>query len=114
MHSQFWYIITHAGFTWVLLLCFYVLCVIMLSEKNNEIELENLSRIIKILNLWHGKFGCAQGEYRLERDTFGELKVPVEKYYGAQTVRSVMNFPIGGDAERMPVRNIFLFESHEI
>jgi fumarate hydratase, class II len=47
----------------------------------------------------------AQGEYRLERDTFGELKVPVEKYYGAQTVRSVMNFPIGGDSERMPVRN---------
>jgi fumarate hydratase class II len=49
----------------------------------------------------------AQGEYRLERDTFGELKVPVEKYYGAQTVRSVMNFPIGGDAERMPVGNPF-------
>ncbi|XP_059480905.1 fumarate hydratase, mitochondrial-like isoform X2 [Neocloeon triangulifer] len=42
-------------------------------------------------------------KYRLERDTFGELKVPVEKYYGAQTVRSVMNFPIGGETERMPV-----------
>jgi len=44
-----------------------------------------------------------KAEYRLEKDTFGELKVPVEKYYGAQTVRSVMNFPIGGEAERMPV-----------
>lgn len=44
-----------------------------------------------------------QAEYRTERDTFGELKVPVEKYYGAQTVRSVLNFPIGGDTERMPV-----------
>lgn len=41
--------------------------------------------------------------YRIEADTFGELKVPNEKYYGAQTVRSTMNFPIGGDSERMPV-----------
>ena len=41
--------------------------------------------------------------YRVEADTFGELKVPVEKYYGAQTLRSVMNFPIGDRAsERMP------------
>ena len=41
--------------------------------------------------------------YRIEADTFGELKVPVDKYYGAQTLRSVMNFPIGDRAsERMP------------
>jgi len=40
--------------------------------------------------------------YRVEADTFGELKVPNDKYYGAQTVRSVMNFPIGGETERMP------------
>jgi len=41
--------------------------------------------------------------YRTEADTFGELKVPVDKYYGAQTLRSVMNFPIGDRAsERMP------------
>merc|ERR1719474_1606016 len=41
--------------------------------------------------------------YRIEADTFGELKVPADKYYGAQTLRSVMNFPIGDRAsERMP------------
>ncbi|XP_029156105.1 fumarate hydratase, mitochondrial-like [Nylanderia fulva] len=40
--------------------------------------------------------------YRIERDTFGELKVPIDKYYGAQTLRAVMNFPIGGTFERMP------------
>ena len=40
---------------------------------------------------------------RKEYDTFGELDVPNSKYYGAQTVRSVMNFPIGGTTERMPV-----------
>ncbi|XP_017779982.1 PREDICTED: fumarate hydratase, mitochondrial-like [Nicrophorus vespilloides] len=41
-------------------------------------------------------------KFRSENDTFGELQVPVEKYYGAQTVRCTMNFPIGGDYERMP------------
>lgn len=39
---------------------------------------------------------------RIESDTFGELKVPADKYYGAQTMRSVLNFPIGGPSERMP------------
>ncbi|XP_012284603.1 fumarate hydratase, mitochondrial isoform X2 [Orussus abietinus] len=40
--------------------------------------------------------------FRIESDTFGEMKVPKDKYYGAQTVRSVMNFPIGDSFERMP------------
>ncbi|XKL62122.1 hypothetical protein PGB90_001955 [Kerria lacca] len=39
---------------------------------------------------------------RKESDTFGELEVPDDKYYGAQTVRSVLNFPIGGCREKMP------------
>ncbi|XP_077292915.1 fumarate hydratase, mitochondrial-like isoform X2 [Arctopsyche grandis] len=39
---------------------------------------------------------------RKESDTFGELEVQADKYYGAQTLRSVMNFPIGGESERMP------------
>ena len=48
--------------------------------------------------------------YRIEADTFGELKVPAEKYYGAQTLRSVMNFPIGDRAsERMPLPIIKAF-----
>lgn len=29
--------------------------------------------------------------------------MPNDKYYGAQTVRSTINFPIGGERERMPV-----------
>lgn len=41
-------------------------------------------------------------DYRTEKDTFGELKVPNDRYYGAQTVRSTINFPIGGEFERMP------------
>jgi len=35
--------------------------------------------------------------YRTEKDTMGEIKVPADKYYGAQTARSLMNFKIGGD-----------------
>lgn len=39
-------------------------------------------------------------EYRIETDTMGEIKVPKDKYYGAQTARSLMNFKIGD--ETMP------------
>ena len=33
-------------------------------------------------------------EYRLERDSMGEFEVPVDAYYGANTMRAVLNFPI--------------------
>ncbi|HKI79032.1 MAG TPA: class II fumarate hydratase, partial [Ignavibacteriaceae bacterium] len=36
-------------------------------------------------------------DYRIETDSMGEIKVPTDKYYGAQTARSLMNFKIGGD-----------------
>jgi fumarate hydratase class II len=39
-------------------------------------------------------------DYRIEKDTMGEIKVPADRYYGAQTARSLMNFKIGG--ERFP------------
>ena len=38
---------------------------------------------------------------RTETDSFGPLEVPADKYWGAQTQRSIMNFPIGW--ERQPV-----------
>lgn len=34
-------------------------------------------------------------EYRVEKDTIGEMNVPAEKYWGAQTERSRNNFKIG-------------------
>ena len=40
-------------------------------------------------------------ESRLERDSFGDIAVPSNAYWGAQTQRSVENFPIGG--QRMPI-----------
>ena len=39
-------------------------------------------------------------EFRMESDSMGSIKVPSDKYYGAQTARSLMNFKIGG--ERFP------------
>jgi fumarate hydratase class II len=35
--------------------------------------------------------------YRIETDSMGEIQVPTDKYYGAQTARSLMNFKIGHD-----------------
>ncbi|KAJ7009195.1 hypothetical protein NC653_007738 [Populus alba x Populus x berolinensis] len=40
--------------------------------------------------------------FREERDTFGPISVPSDKLWGAQTQRSLQNFDIGGDRERMP------------
>jgi fumarate hydratase class II len=41
-------------------------------------------------------------QYRIEHDSMGEVKVPADKYWGAQTQRSVENFPIGAGYEPMP------------
>lgn len=47
-------------------------------------------------------------EYRIEKDTMGEVKVPAEKYWGAQTERSRNNFKIG-PAASMPLDIIYGF-----
>lgn len=52
---------------------------------------------------------CIQST-RTETDSFGEIKVPSDKYYGAQTARSKMNFPIGDESERMPVSTLCYLE----
>lgn len=46
-------------------------------------------------------------DYRIEHDTLGEVKVPKDKYWGAQTQRSKQNFPIG--QEKMPIEIIHGF-----
>lgn len=46
-------------------------------------------------------------DYRIERDTIGEMKVPADKHWGAQTQRSKENFPIGH--EKMPIEIIKAF-----
>jgi fumarate hydratase class II len=44
---------------------------------------------------------------RVESDTMGDIEVPTDKYYGAQTARSLMNFDIGG--EKMPTEIVRAF-----
>jgi fumarate hydratase class II len=47
--------------------------------------------------------------YRIEKDTMGEVKVPAKAYWGAQTQRSIENFPIGRDSDLMPLEVIHAF-----
>ena len=46
-------------------------------------------------------------EYRIEHDSMGEVQVPADRYYGAQTARSLSNFKIGKD--KMPEAVIYAF-----
>ena len=48
-------------------------------------------------------FISGQEASRIETDSFGEIEVPADKYFGAQTARSKLNFPIGDETEHMPV-----------
>ncbi len=51
--------------------------------------------------------GGIELDYRIEKDTIGEIKVPADKKWGAQTQRSKQNFPIGN--EKMPKEIIRAF-----
>ena len=46
-------------------------------------------------------------KYRIEKDTMGEVQVPIDKYWGAQTQRSLTNFQIGKGT--MPLEIIYAF-----
>ena len=46
--------------------------------------------------------------FRIETDTMGDVKVPIAKYWGAQTQRSRINFKIGEEAS-MPAEVIYGF-----
>lgn len=51
--------------------------------------------------------GISMSDFRIERDTLGEVRVPSDKYWGAQTQRSKDNFKIG--TEKMPLEMIYAF-----
>jgi fumarate hydratase, class II len=48
-------------------------------------------------------------QYRIEKDTMGEVHVPADVYWGAQTQRSVENFKIAADINKMPREIILAF-----
>lgn len=47
--------------------------------------------------------------FRTEQDTMGPVEVPADKYWGAQTQRSLQNFAIGGEDMKMPIEIIHAF-----
>src|SRR5688572_7300697 len=48
-------------------------------------------------------------DYRIEKDTMGEVRVPANAYFGAQTQRSIDNFRIAQDINKMPKEIIRAF-----
>ena len=52
---------------------------------------------------------CREMEFRIEKDTMGEVQVPAHVYWGAQTQRSIQNFPIATDINQMPKEIIRAF-----
>ena len=48
-------------------------------------------------------------QYRIEKDTMGEVNVPIDAYFGAQTQRSIDNFKIAQDINKMPKEIIKAF-----
>ena len=48
-------------------------------------------------------------QYRIEKDTMGEVSVPIDAYFGAQTQRSIDNFKIAQDINKMPKEIIKAF-----
>ena len=48
-------------------------------------------------------------DYRIEKDTMGKVQVPAHVYWGAQTQRSIENFKIARDTNKMPIEIIRAF-----
>ncbi|EIW69029.1 hypothetical protein TREMEDRAFT_44268 [Tremella mesenterica DSM 1558] len=74
----------------------------MLSLSLRRTALSHPSRRLASIQRNLSSSAIMSQKYRKEKDTFGDLQVPAERYWGAQTQRSLMNFDIGGPTERMP------------
>lgn len=67
--------------------------------------LRRITRLTSLLRTNRAYFA----EFREERDTFGPIQVPADRYWAAQTQRSVQNFDIARDTDRMPIPVIRAF-----
>src|SRR5215510_5553642 len=68
---------------------------------------ERQNQIILFCYFWR-KIHRNKMSYRIEKDTMGEVKVPSDKYWGAQTERSRNNFRIGPEGS-MPKEIVYAF-----
>ncbi|CAH1636728.1 unnamed protein product [Spodoptera littoralis] len=78
--------------------CFKLLTTTLFKTSRNLRHIRCVRPIIQ-----KSSFSTCSVLARKERDTMGELEVPDDRLYGSQTMRSIMNFPIGGIEERMPM-----------
>ena len=75
--------------------------------RTRRVYQENTNNLINDLN--NNKYINLETNYRIEHDSLGEIRVPADKYWGAQTQRSLINFCIGGHAELIPIPIIRAF-----
>ena len=52
--------------------------------------------------------------FRIEKDTLGKVKVPKDKFWGAQTQRSLENFNIGSDKMPIELINSFAIQKKQL
>ncbi|TIB40851.1 hypothetical protein E3P83_02565 [Wallemia ichthyophaga] len=71
------------------------------SEGSEVFTLQRPSHVKKQRSI--SMSNVIKSEFREEKDTFGPLRVPCDRYWGAQTQRSLQNFEIGGEQAKMPV-----------
>jgi fumarate hydratase class II len=71
------------------------------SLTGNSQKLPNISRQPRFARNFHAT-SYKMAETRAETDAFGEVQVPGDKYWGAQTERSLENFKINQPQDRMP------------
>lgn len=82
----------------------------MLSKSLQTLRLLQRNQVTTLTQTQAYLFGVlTPGKNRMEKDTFGPIEVPGDKYWGAQTQRSLQNFKIGGERERMPLPVVHAF-----
>lgn len=81
-------------------------------EIDNKAKQNKIPKMISASRLCARRFSLSSRvafSVRVESDSIGNIEVPNDKYWGAQTQRSIVNFPIGGERERMPLPVIKAF-----
>src|SRR6266704_403641 len=70
---------------------------VAVARRRRYVDLETFITMTRGNRSAHpAAWGCTMSEFRTEKDSMGEVKVPAQAYYGAQTQRAVENFPISG------------------
>ncbi len=71
-------------------------------------QYKNLTSNFKLNKLTHLQFNkfshiSFSSKFRVEKDSFGDMNVPADRYWAAQTQRSLQNFEIGTQEDKMPI-----------